>query len=306
VGRFVGAARDEVHHAAERAGTVEHRPRAANDLDALDVVEIRSQVVADVRRPQPVVVHRLTVEQYERPVPVVAGAPEAAEPELDVAAVVRRVHAAHAPQRLGDRRVMHRAQLLVRHHADRAGGVAHFLDGARRGFDLGHAHELHLDLRGLVGRDRRVALDRAESLQRNADAVRARRHREDRRRESAGPAVDVDDGVPLVGVDDQRSGERHQLRAHGHGGARRDVDEDRRGLRPRTRQENRVLPRRDRHVARRGARDRRVLGVDVHLAAAFLCDDANGAQDAHQRERDAHFLAERHVDGRTGGVLVAR
>ena len=147
--------------------------------------------------------------------------------------------------------------------------------------------------------------DGAEAVERDADAVHADGDRQDGGREAAALAVDLDDRVALVGVDDERPDERHEERPHRHDRARRHVDEHRRRLRARASREERVAARRDVRVAGGRARDGRVLAVEAHERAGRALD-AHRAEDALELQRHLRFLAEAGVDRRAAGVLVPR
>src|SRR5262249_19194889 len=60
VGR-IARVRYEIDDAGERARTIENGARTADDLDALHILDVGAEVVADVRRPEPVVIERMPV-----------------------------------------------------------------------------------------------------------------------------------------------------------------------------------------------------------------------------------------------------
>ena len=201
--RLVARARDQVDDAADRARAVEHRARAAHDLDALDVAEVDAPVVARVGLVEDVVVEHGAVLQDQQAIAVVVRLPEPAHRDGAVGRVERQRHPARAAERLGDGRIAKRLELLRGEHAERRGRVLERLRQARGGRHLAERHELEpaqIRLRALAHLDR--PLDGLVAAQRHAHDARADRHRRhDDRREADGLAVDLDERVRLVGLD---------------------------------------------------------------------------------------------------------
>src|SRR6478736_8622300 len=79
--------RDEVHDAGERARAVHDGAGTAHDLDAFDVFQIRTQIVANVRTPEPIVIQRHAVERDQHAIAVSPRAAEAAKADRRIAAV---------------------------------------------------------------------------------------------------------------------------------------------------------------------------------------------------------------------------
>ncbi len=301
----VARARHEVDDAEERARAVEHRARTADDLDALDVVEVRAPVEADVRRPDVVVVRRVTVDEDEDAVSVVAGAREPADADRVVARVVRQVHAAHAAHGLRDRRVVHRAELLRGDDRDARRRVLERLGVARRRGDLVGGRELEVELQLPRLRHLDRLLDRLEARERHAELVVPDRHVHDGGREAARLIVDRDERVAEIGVDDDRARLRGEPRARRQAAARRQIDRDVLLRVARFLDDERVAPRLDLDRARDRAEHGAVVDVELH-GRAVLALDAHGSEDRHQRERDVLLLADGEIDVVLLRRLVAR
>ena len=110
--------RDDVHDAVEGVGAVERRAGAANDLDALDVLDGDGEIAPE-RRAEQVGVHAAAVEQDEHLVR--QALVEAAHRDLGLRP--RRLHdvdAGEAPEELGDLRDARKPDVLF---GDDRGGV---------------------------------------------------------------------------------------------------------------------------------------------------------------------------------------
>ena len=128
----MAAARDQVDHAADRAGAVERRHRAADDLDALDVGE---GIDAEVERAGCVggIVQRHAVAQHQHGVRV-----GAADEHAGIAAGTAGLADADAGdggERIGQRGVAAFLDGLAVDHRDAGGDVEHRRGDARGGDD---------------------------------------------------------------------------------------------------------------------------------------------------------------------------
>ena len=95
--------RDDVHHREERAVAVERRRRPANDLDALEHRGIETELLADLRLPEHVVIHAVPVDQQQDAAVVVSRIREPACPDVAEVAIVGHIDAADASQDIGER-----------------------------------------------------------------------------------------------------------------------------------------------------------------------------------------------------------
>ena len=84
--------RHDVDDAEHRLGPVEHRPRSEAHLDVVDELERDPRAPPEVRRPVPLLVDRVAVDEQEHVVAVVSREQHAARPDLDVVEVVLRHH----------------------------------------------------------------------------------------------------------------------------------------------------------------------------------------------------------------------
>jgi hypothetical protein len=305
---LVLGARDEVDDAGEGARAVQERSRAADDLDPIDVVEVDAAVAADVRAVEQVVVQRLTVGEHEQPIAVVVGLAQAANTGRSVGVIVREVESADAAERLGDGGITEGAELLAVDDRDRARRVLDALCEAGGGGDLAQRGEAEIDeLRLLALLHLDVALDGGVPAQAHADAARAHGDvLEHGRREAHRPSVDLDEGVALVGADDDRTRERAHRRGHARRLARDDGDLPRRRLEAVAREVKLVNARGNLEIARRAARGSGLLVVDVDRRSGRALDrDVHRADDALERDRHARLGPELGLDRAHDGGLVA-
>ncbi len=121
-------ARDEVHHAAQRARPVQHRARAAHHLDALHHRGIQAERRADF----PVVGDLLAVEQDRGAPRFLAADAHALQSGLSA---VGHLHAGHAAHHVGESVGRGARELLAVDHADGLAGVEHDARRAPRGDD---------------------------------------------------------------------------------------------------------------------------------------------------------------------------
>gem|GEM_PF-7026060 len=206
-------ARGDVDDAAEGVGAVHHRAGAAHDLDALDVFEIGEQAEAGAGRAAQIVVERVAVERGEHAAAGAAEPREATDAEERSDAIIGDDHATDAGERLGDRLIAERLDLLPRHqrHARRR-----FVDALRRPRRSGDAVDpiepCEHPTRAL-GRDVDAPLDWLVVVERDAHEVcplcEPSRHR--RRRADESP-IDLDARVALAGID--QHGARPPIERH--------------------------------------------------------------------------------------------
>ncbi len=136
--------RDDVHHREERAVAVERRRRAADDLHAFERGRIETELRADFRLAEDVVVDAMAVDQEQNPAVVVARLAEPARAEEAEIAIVAHVHAAHTLQDVGKRPVAVTGDVLGGDERDRCRRFGHRLAALRRAEDAAgvEAHEI--------------------------------------------------------------------------------------------------------------------------------------------------------------------
>ena len=120
LGMLLRVLRDQIDHAEHRAGTVHDRARAAHELDARENRQVERERAADADAAGDDLLHRMTVDQHEKAAVEIRRQADAAHAEVCVAAVVRRVHAAHRAQHVGERVPSVAADLFGRDHRHRS------------------------------------------------------------------------------------------------------------------------------------------------------------------------------------------
>ena len=275
----VAIPRDQIDDAEERPCAVEGGARPPDDLDALNVVDVRSCVVSDVRGPDVVVVRGLSIHEDEHPRPVAARGGESTETHRLVARVVGQEHAANAANGLRDGGIRHGSQLAsgddrnrarcVLHHLGDAGSRGDFLDGNQVGVDVSLAVGRHLD----------APVHRTKALARDRHVVNTHGERQRGRRQSPLAAIDRHEGVSHFGGDQERSRDRREVHGDGLRGAGTDEHGHRFRLVPARRHEQRVATRRHRGEARDRADGVTTVVVDSYFCAGRAAFDAQGAHD---------------------------
>ena len=150
--RAVGAAGDDVDDAEEGVGAVHRRDRAADHLDAVDLVDADRHVVVDAGELVPRLVDGRAVDQDQDAGVEVGQDLQAAHAQARAPAIVDDEHAGHAVERLRDGAVAEAAQAITGDDGDRRGHAAErLLALGRADHDVllglhgrGHGHLAHL------------------------------------------------------------------------------------------------------------------------------------------------------------------
>ena len=222
--------RDHVHHGEERAVAVERRCRAADDFHALECGRIETELRADFRLAEHVVVDAMAVDEQENAAVVVARLAEPTRTQEAEVAVVAHVQTAHAMENVGERAVAVTSDVLCGDERHRRGGLGHRLAAFRRAEDAAGV-EPHRDLQVRA----RTTTGQRSSF-RSASPVRPLRLRMDGQ-DSSSWSVPTPGGEPTGPVDaEELDAARSQFRSVGgkeiRGGARL---QPMRRLRPRPR-----------------------------------------------------------------------
>ncbi len=302
-------ARHHVDDAEEGAGAVQHRPRPAHDLDALDVLEVDVEIVADVALARDDVVVRVAVDQHQHALGVVTGRREAVEPQRLVRPVVRADDAADAAQRVGQRQVAQRADLLGGDDGDRRRRILDRGEALVGGFDQRLlAAQADVQVGAAPGLDGDGGPEGVAPFVLDLDQPLAGGHAfDDGRRETHLAAVDAHQRAVQVGAHDDGPGGRRQRRQrHVDGGRRvgRDLDRDAR-LGVTGRRDEQIVAPRDQPRGRLSDDHQRPVGRPLaHGRAGRQAAEHDRAVDALQPGRDLLLGALGQLDG-DGDRVVA-